>query len=617
MLCPDIPMLNSNVNKDNRVQILDILKNAKVKRLWLALDRHTLFNRGDDLLKLGDNLRFFEQNGIETGVWMQAFGFGGPLPKGEKRSWTRIKSLSGVQNDMDVFCPEDENFILAYCDWIKDVAKTGTRLIMLDDDLCMSVRPGIGCFCDKHIKLLEQKVGKIPSLEQIFTGGPNKYRDAYLEVMGNSMRTFCKKVRAAVDSVDDTIRVGLCAGYTSWDIEGTDPIEMSKILAGNTKPFFRMTGAPYWVAPQKQRFKNQRLSAVIENARNQISWSKPTDIEHFAEADSYPRPCYHCSASLIENFDIAMQVSGARSLKYILDYYSSPDYEKQYYKIHIRNFPLYEQIEKTFKNSTPCGVRLYRPYRRIKDLTFPEKFIGEKSIMTKSYFSAAASMLSALGIPTCYDGKSDFAAVFGDDALYFENKHRKVILDLPAALILQKQGLDVGIKNISETEAPFIENLKNERVPIFNTEADAKFYNLELKETAKIKSRFDTGAVASFVYDKFLVLNFDALYVGEGSTLICSYARAKQITDFIENTFPVIQGYADIYSICHKTETGYALLFQNHSSDPLFDFYITSPKPCKEISLYMCEGEICGNKIHITTEFAPSATMLVEIRCFS
>ena len=613
MLYPDIPILNSNVNTENRKIILEMLKKAKANRLWLALDRWTLFKRGNAVSELSDNIRFFENSGIETGVWMQAFGFGDPLPKGEKRPWTRIKSLSGKQTDNDVFCPEDEEFVKAYSDWIKDVAKTGTRLIMLDDDLCMSVRPGIGCFCDKHIALLEQKVGKLPSLEEIFTGVKNKYRDAYLEVMGDSMRKFCKSVRTAVDSIDNTIRVGLCAGYTSWDIEGTDPIEMSRILAGNTKPFFRFTGAPYWVAPQKQRFKNQRLSAVIENARNQISWSKATDIEYFAEADSYPRPAYHCNASLIESFDIAMQASGTRSLKYIFDYYSSPEYEKQYYKIHTRNIPFYKQLKSIFEDTTPCGIRLYRPCHRIKDLTLPNEFIGEKNVMTKSYFSPAATMLSALGIPTVYDGESDFATFFGDDAQYFYNKHKKIVLDLPAALLLKERGIDVGIKNITPSAAPFIEVFQNERVPLFNIET-TEFYDLDLKENAKICSRFDTGAVASYEYDKFLVLNFNSLYVGEGSTLLCSYARGRQISDFISNAFPVIQGNADIYSICAEKENAHTVLFQNHSSDPIFDFDIILPKECKAFRLYGIDGEYQEGKIHIDADFHPSASFILEVK---
>ena len=613
MLRADVPILNSNVNASNREAFLQILKSAKTYRLWLALDRCTLFERGDSLEALSENIEFFEQNGIQTGVWMQAFGFGSPLPVGITKNWTRLKSREGVQKDDDAFCPEDDGFLKAYCDWVRDIAKTGTRLIMLDDDLCMSVRPGIGCFCDKHMQLLNQKIGEAFDIKQIFTGSKNKYRDAYLEVMGNTMRSFCQSVRNAVDSVDNTIRVGLCAGYTSWDLEGTDPIEMSKILAGNTKPFFRFTGAPYWVALQRQRFKGQRLSAVIECARNQISWSKNSDAEFFAEADSYPRPCYHCNASLIENFDIVMQASGVRSLKYIIDYYSSPEYEKQYYKIHTRNIPLCEYIQNAFKDSKPFGVRLYRPAHRLSDISFPDEFIGEKPVMTKSFFSMSASMLSALGIPTVYDGKSDFAAVFGDEAHHFKNDHSKIIVDLPAALVLQKRGFDVGIRNIRKIAAPTIEHFENEKTLLCNIQTNADFYDVDINKEAKVLSTFDTGAVASFVYDKFLVLNFDALYVGESSTLLCSYARQKQIFDFLQNPFPKIEGFADVYSICNKTQNGFVALFQNHSTDPVFDFDITLPKPCKAFKLYGAEGTVQGSKIHITTDFHPSSTIIVQI----
>lgn len=615
MIKPDIPIMYSSLNECTREKYLELLTAANASRVWIALDRFTLFNRGDHLEKLKSHICFFEKNSLETGVWIGSLGFGEPMPKGVKRDWTRIKSICGVQTEADSFCPEDNEFVSAYLDWVRDIVKAGARLIMLDDEFCLSVRPGIGCFCDKHIALLEQKVGVLPdNLTDIFTGGKNKYRDAYLEVMGNSMRGFCKKLRVAVDTVDPTVRVGLCAGYTSWDVEGTDPIEMSKLLAGNTKPFFRFTGAPYWVAPTRNRFPGQRLSGVIECAKNQLSWSKDSGIEYFGEADSFPRPSFNCNAMLIENFDIVMQALGVKDLKYLYDYVSSPEYEKQYHKIHVRNMPFYDKLENAFKDTEVCGVRLYRPAHRIADITLPDSFIGEKNVMTKAFFSMAASMLAGQGIPTCYDGDSDYCAVFGDDALCFENNHKRVVVDLPAALILQKKGYDLGIKSISSAPVPFIEHFKDEQVQLVYTSANAEYNALELKPEAKIQSTFDTGAVASFEYNNFLVLNFDALYIGEGSSLLRSYSRGRQLREFFENAYPSICDLSEIYCLLAKKQDGLTVLFQNHSSDPVFDFDINLPKECKEFKLYRAEGVLKGKKIHITTEFSPSASILLEIK---
>ena len=92
---------------------------------------------------------------------MQAFGFGATeknhlIPQGK---YTKIKSVLGEELT-DAFCPECENYMNDYLDWIERVAKSGAKMIMIDDDLCLSVRPGLGCFCKNHIKILEDKLGE-------------------------------------------------------------------------------------------------------------------------------------------------------------------------------------------------------------------------------------------------------------------------------------------------------------------------------------------------------------------------------------------------------------------------------------------------------------------------
>ena len=609
MLKPDVPFLNSNLNESTRALFLAQAKQAKASRVWIALDRESLFCRKDHMARLEENLRFFEAGGIEAGVWIQAFGFGEPLSH-EAGNWTRLRSATGVSREVDAFCPEDPDFTAAYLAWVRDIAKLSPALIMLDDDLCLSVRPGIGCFCDRHMKLLEGEVGKIDDPTKLFTGKKNKYRDAWFRVTGNTMRAFCQKVRCAVDEIDPNIRIGLCAGYTSWDIEGTDPIEMSRILAGNTHPFFRLTAAPYWIA--KNRIPGQRLSAVIENARNQIAWSRQTDIEIFAEADSYPRPCYHTPAMLVENFDLAMHASGVKSLKYLFDYYSSPTYETQYLKIHTRNLSLYEAIENAFQGSTPCGIRVYRPPHRITDAILPERFAGEKPIM-HTYFSKAAAMLASHAIPVSYEGENDCAVVFGDDALYLNNFNQKIVLDRSAALILKEKGIDVGFDTVQpNSDIPSFELFDGEKVLLFGASPVLSFPDLSLKDGAVVKSRFDTGTIAGFEYNNFLVLNFDAFSVNEASALFCSYARGRQLQEFFGYPYPTVDGYANLYSICAKKGNRQIVLFQNHSIDPVFDFDITLPKPCRTFALTGATGTLCGNKIHVTSDFSPQATILLE-----
>ena len=235
-------------------------------------------------------------------------------------------------------------------------------------------------------------------------------------------------------------------------------------------------------------------------------WSKKENIEFFSEADSFPRPCYQTPAMLVENFDIAMHASGIRSLKYMFDYISSPNYETQYFKIHTRNIPFYEKIEKAFEDTKTCGIRVYRPAQRIINALLPEKFAGEQEIM-RTYFSDAVALLSCHAIPVSYEGDCDYAAVFVDDALYFKNTHKKVVLDISAALILKEKGIDVGIESITESCNPSFEIFEDEKYFLHFLDNKTKFMAPTLKEGAIVKSRYDTGNIASFKYKNFLILN--------------------------------------------------------------------------------------------------------------
>ena len=336
------------------------------------------------------------------------------------------------------------------------------------------------------------------------------------------------------------------------------------------------------------------------------------ETEYFAEADSFPRPCYNSPAMLIENFDIAMHASGIRSLKYLFDYHSSPRYEMQYLKLHRRNMPLYEKIEGAFAGMTPAGVRVYRPAHRIKDARLPDTFAGEDAIM-RSYFSPAAAMLSSHAIPVSYEGKSDFAVVFGDDALYFENAHKRVVLDISAALILKERGFDIGIESFGLAKTPAFEIFGTEKVLLPGVTEKERFYELKLKDGAVPRSFYDTGAVASFEYENFLILNFDSFFTNESSTLYRSYARGKELREFFENPYPAICGYADLYAICADSGNRQTVLFMNLSIDPVFDFDITLPKKCKSVKITGVSGEVLGDKIRVTSDFVPGGVILLEI----
>lgn len=624
-----VPVMNDNVNEHNRPFYAEQLKKCGASNVFVAFERDYLFrsDRNDAILKLESNVSYFTKNGFETGVWFQGFGFGNLLNNRQKcytKNYTKLKSVCGVEAQGDAFCPSDDGFVDNYCNFVKQIAKLGPKLIMLDDDLCMSVRPGLGCFCDNHIRMLNEFVGEVLDIDEwkakIFTGEKNKYRSAYVKVMGDTLRQFCKKVRQSLDTVNPHIRIGLCAGYTSWDIEGVDTLELSKILAGNTKPFFRFTGAPYWAARDVTRFYGQRLGTIIECVRSQEMWCRGEDVDVFSEADSYPRPRFHVPASYVECFDIALCAhSGMDVLKYVCDYFSEPRYETGYVKNHIRNADLYDFIESHFGDKANSGVHVYDEQRKFENASFDKEFCGEDKIMNM-FFSKASSMLSSLCIPATYDYNNKCAIAFGENAKYVKEFPKKLIIDAKAAKIIAQKGIDVGITCFEPVEKPMIEKCDDNKVclPVIS----GNYYNCGYDKNTSVLSWFEDfegnryPAVMKYKNDKLdtevFIMCVDAESENDCSTVFRSYLRQSQLLDFI-NDYPYIKNQPEVYQIFKTNEKESAILFQNLSEDTIFDFEIQLDKNYSKMEICGAEGELCGDKIKVTSDFAPFTSIAVNV----
>ena len=193
----------------------------------------------------------------------------------------------------DAFCPLDPNYSEYIICNVKSVIQAGAKAVMLDDDLCLNIRPGLGCTCERHISDFEEKLGKSTDRENmkhiIFTGEASRERKIWLKSQGDSLRKLCRDIRNAVDEINPSVRLGFCAGYTSWDLEGVDALALTKILAGKAKPFLRLSGAPYWVGIN--RFAGQCAEHIVEFARMQLAWCKNSDVEVFYENDRLPKTC--------------------------------------------------------------------------------------------------------------------------------------------------------------------------------------------------------------------------------------------------------------------------------------------------------------------------------------
>lgn len=592
-------------------RILADLRFAGASRVFLAIppistdrtDRERVFE------KLAPAIRFFKQNGIETGVWFWAFMTGGQSP------FTRISGFGGKESAMEN-CPADPDFLDFAAENLAAIAAMSPDLIMFDDDLRLGfLDSGCGCLCRHHKAAMRNILGEeLPEgdlFRHMFSGGRNRLRSAYLRAAGESLKTFCRRMRAAVDSVSPSIRLGACSCMTVWDTDGVDSYTLAKLLAGKTRPFLRLIGAPYWA---ENRSWGNRLEDVIEINRMERSWYDGNDIEIFSEGDSYPRPRYRVPASYLEIFDTALRADGRFDgiHKYMLDYTSSTAYERGYLEKHAANRALSGEITRLFAGKSACGVRVYEALHKLEDADFTGNAVTPETVQNL-FFPTAARFLAENSIPTVYTGSGCAGIAFGENARHLpENAFEKpLVLDMQAAQILTEHGVDVGLRGVGGTVSPTCEHY-----PAFDGENTALYrkspfaYEVQPDKKAVVHSFFVTAdrksVPACYTYTspvggRFCVYTFNASACPE--EVYRNYCRPRQLTALLD-TFgaplpAVCHGNPDLYLLCKSDETNLSLGLWNCHADYASQVRIRTVRTYTTARFVGCTGYTDGNTVII------------------
>ena len=622
-----------------------ILKEIGAQRVFLVdvprfpFEKNEYYNQ--IITDIAEQSKFYKEQGFEVAVWITTLGYG---PMGEEynkakaKDFTSIRSIHGTVFD-DAFCPLDEDFFEVVATWIKDICNQGIDMIMLDDELCLSARGEFGCACDKHLEKYSELLGETVTIDEIrqkvFAGDTNRYRKVWLKLMGDTMRDYVRKLRSVIDEINPEIRLGFCSGFTSWDLEGVDAIELAKIMAGNTKPFLRFMGAPYWISAG--RFGSMTLESVIETVRMQYAWCKDSGVEVFTEDDSYPHNRFYTTATMNELYDLATRVSDDMDcLKYHFEYFSQPDYDLGYANLHKENIPLYEKIKEVYANKPAVGIRVYETMNKFENAELSSTTQPDVAIMKKYAFSQAQMLLSSISIPTTYSGEGICGIAFGENAKYlpesaFENG---LILDLKAAEYLQKNGVDVGLKNVTPLSGLFIEEFDepNDDVKIHDC---WELFKLEIADTAKPVSYYRYVDVtnkekypSAYLYEnakgqRFLVYSVIGENQNYSSTLFWCYPRAKQILNAVKwlsggKSIPcVCQGFPHLYCICKEDENAVAVGYFNCSIDKAKNVKVEFDRAACEVEFINCKGKLVDEKTAIIEkidayEFAGINAMVKE-----
>jgi len=542
--------------------------------------------------------------GFEPCVWINAFGFGGPLSEESRQllPFQKITAPNGKTLD-SAFCPTDPAFTEYYCKFVQELLQAGAETILLDDDLCLNVRPGLGCACDGHLRRLreelKEEISREEIYEKVFTGEANRYRRAWAKVMGDSLKEFCITLRKAVDEINPSARMGFCSGYTSWDLEGADALELTDLLAGKNKPLLRYSAAPYW--EYTRRFPWEPEGHIVEFCRQQIQWSRHrADVELFTENDTYPRPRTNVPAFAAESFDFMTSADSApNQLKYLFDYVSSPDYERGYLNAHLQNRDLIRTVGERLGSLPAAGVYVHDTMRKFTEISLPTPFCGEKQVMRSVSFSAASALLSANGIPVTYEDHGGVTAAFGDGGRTVPLHQKAYILDLPAALELQKREIDVGLISAVPASRGGTEYFRKPADFIrISDRTEEGFVRAELSPKAKVESEFSPGMPSSYRYVngrgmKFLVLLFRGDFVCSSQEIAASYYRQEQIADFCREggSLPVFcPKHPKLHLICKETEEVLAMAYCNYGNDPIEEPFFETAVPLGDGETFGCEG---------------------------
>ena len=614
------PLMNLNFARGDREKTAAILKDTGVSRVFLALAPNCTREpqRSEELSALRENCAFLQARGFTVGAWFWAFYLTA------ENDYTYIVSPEGRPAKFTV-CPLDPGYRAEMGAFVRDVAETGVDLIQFDDDYRFGFQDnGFGCVCKYHRAGIEKRLGrKVTDAElkaSLLSGGQGALRDAFINENGASLELFAADMRRWVDTVRPETRMGFCSCITSWDLDGTTPDAVSRKLAGNTRPFYRLIGAPYW-APGK--FWGNRLGDVIELTRAEAARRQDKTTEIYSEGDTFPRPRYATPACFLECYDTALRATGCTDgiLKYMVDYTADADYEPGYITEAQRNAPLYNAIDSFFEGKKETGVRVYDNPAKYRTLPIPARMEND-TVVQEIAFPAAARFLTGVSLPSVYEGPGVCGIAFGEDARTLPPSalQKGLILDASAALILAGQGVDTGIIRRGEPKPA------GKEVFVSGGQAgmagDPLFYPLELNKAAEIQSTCTVqGEIypLSYVYknaagQRFLVFAYESVFTSQ-SWFRC-YLRQTQVNGFIQScgeALPVFcPGHPEAWLLAKTDGKKTALGVWNLFPDPMRAPALTLPAPANILRTYGCSAKAEENRITLS-DVAAFSCALVEV----
>ena len=217
--------------------------------------------------------------------------------------------------------------------------------------------------------------------------------------------------------------------------------------------------------------------------------------------------------------------------------------------------------------------------------------------------------------------------MFGECARYFNPQEYKkgIILDLPAAIILQEKGIDLGIVDYSQG-MPWTEKFGEGEVVAIDANP-GRLYRVKLSEKAKVLSLFDfedEETPASFTVtgdngEKYLIYAFDGNSAAKlESGVYCSYYRQKQLVEQIRamggNVKVMGYEYPNLYVLTSSDDRSVSVFMANINPDVIYTPEFELDDIYTKCELINADAYIKGNKLIFNTDIVPYSC--VGIRLF-
>lgn len=395
-------------------RVADIIDQHKRKISLMPLfcviiqpEGNPVWSKGERIAKIYRRYKqVLDKAGVPSGILLQStLGHGtasmAPAP------FQFMETLDG--RDLFAYCPMDESFLDQLCKEVKIIAKEGPAVLMLDDDVRLSIRRGICCGCPKHMAELNKRMGtnftKSELYKYLLSHDQNdKIVQGFVTLMRETLVHAVTRLREAVDSVDPTIQGVNC---TSGD-ECDSVIYTNPIWCGKGNPtIVRVPNGTYAPITTKSISSTMRRAA-ISGARLKDNGIKVA----LAEGDTIPFNRYGKNARYVHTHYVASMLEGLKGAKFWITRTSSyePNSGKAYREILAKHTGLYEKLADLSDQLTFVGLNSC--FTEQKWYNFSSK--NDTTLYHTNFW--ATKVFERMGIPFYFSNKQ-YGATFLEDSI--------------------------------------------------------------------------------------------------------------------------------------------------------------------------------------------------------